>query len=222
MTLDPNMMRTVLKSFRIRTVSAGFTLIEMLVVIGIIVVISGVVFANNVRFGGIVQLQNLAYDIALSIRQSQVYGISVQRFNTSTTFAAAYGMYFACTSNPCSPMSNTYVLFGDVNSPLNGIYDPGGAIPEIVQSTTIQSGYGISGLYVTPYGGSEIGVTRLDITFRRPDPDACISKNSDVVTFNSKGRCVGGTNELARIEVSSPRGDKKNILVYSSGQISVQ
>ncbi len=189
----------------------------MLAVIGIIVIISGVVLANNNRFGGVVQLQNLAYDIALSIRQAQVYGISVQRFTTSSTFAAAYGMHFAMSS------PNTYVLFGDVNAPINGIYDPGGATPELVQSTTIQSGYTIVGLYATPPAGAEVSVASLDLTYRRPDPDAYISRNGDVLTFDAKGKYVSGTiNEQARILVQSPRGDQKSIIVSSNGQISVQ
>jgi prepilin-type N-terminal cleavage/methylation domain-containing protein len=196
---------------------AGFTLAEMLVVIGIIVVISSIVLANNNRFGGVVQLQNLAYDIALSIRQAQVYGISVQRFNTTTTFAPAYGMHFQMSA------PNTYVLFGDVNDPINGVYDPGGAIPELVQSTTIQSGYAVSALYATPAGGVETSVASLDITYRRPDPDAYISRNGDIFTFNSKGKLTSGNlNEQARIEVQSPRGDLKSIVISSNGQISVQ
>lgn len=202
---------------RARISRAGFTLIEMLVVIGIIVIISGIVLSNNSRFGGVVQLQNLAYDIALSIRQAQVYGISVQRFNTSATFASAYGMHFAASS------PNTYVLFGDVNIPFNGVYDPGGAIPEIVQSTTIQSGYTIDAIYATPVSGAEISVASLDITYRRPDPDAYISRNGDQLTFNSKGKYVSGNlNEQARIVVRSPRGDLKSITISSNGQISVQ
>lgn len=205
---------------RIRARNAGFTLIEMLVVIGIIVVISGVIFANNVRFGGVVQLQNLAYDIALSIRQAQVYGISVQRFQQTSTFAAAYGMHFESSS------PNIFVLFGDVNPPLNGIYDPGGGVPELVQSTNIQSGYTVAYLFVTPPGGSESAtgtVTSLDVTYRRPNPDAYISKNGDVLTFNAQGKLTGGNiNEQARIVVRSPRGDLKSIVVSSNGQISVQ
>lgn len=206
----------ILKKARAEAVR-GFSLIEMLVVIGIIVMISGVVLSNNARFGGVIQLQNLAYDIALTIRQAQVYGISVQRFNTTTTFAAAYGMHFAMSS------PNSYQLFGDVSSPANGIYDPGGVTPELVQSTTIQAGYTIAGLFATPPGGSEISVSSLDITYRRPDPDAYISRNGDVLTFNAKGKYASGTiNEQARILLQSPRGDQKSIVVSSNGQISVQ
>ncbi len=191
----------------------GFTLIEMLVVIGIIVVVSGIVLANNTRFGGQVLLQNLAYDIALTVRQAQVYGISVQRFNDTATFAPAYGMYFVDTS------PSTYIMFGDINNPLNGRYDTG----ELVSSTNIQSGYTISALYATPAGQSEVSVNALNITFRRPDPDAYIVRNADALTFNVNGDMTGGTlMESARIQVSSPRGDTKNIVVSANGQISVQ
>lgn len=198
---------------------AGFTLIEMLVVIGIIVVISGIVLANNNRFGGMVQLQNLAYDIALSIRQAQVYGISVSRFGNSSTYAAAYGMHFQ-TSSP-----NSFQLFGDVGT-VNGIYDIG-CNCELVQSTAIQSGYQIVYLFVTPQGStteSATGtVTSLNITYRRPNPDAFISKNGDALTFDSRGKYVSGIkNNQARIVVRSPRGDLKSVVIYENGQISVQ
>ncbi len=200
-------------------ISRGFSLIEMLVVIGIIVVISGIVLANNVRFGGMVQLQNLAYDIALSIRQSQVYGISVTRFSNTSTFAAAYGMHFQ-TSSP-----NSFQMFGDVGT-INGVYDIA-CNCELVQSTAIQTGYTIAYLFVTPQGSSTESatgtVTSLDITYRRPNPDAYITKNGDQLTFNAKGKYVSGTkNDQARIVVRSPRGDLKSILIYANGQISVQ
>ncbi len=198
-------------------IARGFTLIEMLVVIGIIVVISGIILAQNTRFGGMVQLQNLAYDIALTVRQAQVYGISVSRFNSSSTFAPAYGMHFQ-TSSP-----NSYQLFGDVNTPADGVYNIG-CNCELVQSTTIQSGYKILYLFVSN-GGTESAtgtVTSLDISYRRPDPDACISKNGNVVGFNAFGKCVSNINEQARIVVQSPRGDTKSVIVSLNGQISVQ
>ena len=56
----------------------GFTLIELLVVVAIIVVITGLILANSNKFGGQTMLQNLSYDIALSLREAQVYGISVR------------------------------------------------------------------------------------------------------------------------------------------------
>jgi prepilin-type N-terminal cleavage/methylation domain-containing protein len=194
-------------------VQRGFTLIELLVVIAIITIISTIILANNNRFGGQVQLQNLAYDIALSIRQAQVYGISVQRFGvTGTQYAPGYGMHFA-TNVP-----NNYILFGDIVT-ANGVYTAG----ELVQSTTIQSGYTIAGLFVTPPGGTETPATSIDITFRRPDPDAYITRNGSGLTFNANGSLLTGTiYEQARILVRSPRNDLKNIIISANGQISVQ
>lgn len=188
----------------------GFTLIEMLVVTGIIALISGLVLVNNNRFGGVVLLQNLAYDIALSIRQAQIFGISVQRFNSS--FGSAYGMHFVPTSGLST---DSYQLFADAIQPPDGLYDcpqPGTANCELVQSTTISQGFKIQRLCATPPGQSEeCGLASLDITFQRPEPDAFI-----------RSPAYAGLNESARVEVVSPRGDVKSITVEANGQISVR
>lgn len=181
----------------------AFTLIEMLVVIGIMAVISALILANNNRFGGVVLLQNLAYDIALSVRQAQVYGIAVQRFNTS--FDAGYGMHFQIDANPSS--QSAYVLFADVND--NGLYDP---TAELVQSTFIARSYRVSELCVTPAGAAErCDITSLDVTFIRPEPDAYIRSSQ-----------LAGLFEEGSVTVVSPRGDTKTIRMHANGQISVE
>ena len=188
----------------------GFTLVEMIVVIGIMAIISGLILASNARFGGVILLQNLTYDIALSVRQAQVYGIAVQRFNTS--FSAPYGMHFQTDSGSGAA---AYVLFADALAPENGYYDcpePGTVNCELVQSTTIATGYSIAQLCVTPASGSErCDITSLDITFKRPEPDAYIRSSQ-----------LSGLFASGRIVVESPRGDQKTIVVQANGQISVE
>jgi prepilin-type N-terminal cleavage/methylation domain-containing protein len=187
--------------------ATGFTLIELLVVAGIISLISSLVLVNNNRFGGEVLLQNLAYDIALSIRQAQQYGISVQNFQGN--FGAAYGMHFQITP---TNGNGVYALFADAVDH-NGIYDSG----ELVQSTIISQNYRVTDLCVTTSGGevcasdsTDPAEVSLDITFQRPEPDAYI-----------RSALISGLADSARIRVESPRGDIRDITVEANGQIAV-
>lgn len=180
----------------------GFTLIELLVVTGILVVISGIMLANNAAFGGVITLRNLAYDMALSVREAQTYGISVRRFGDDN-FSAGYGMHFR-RSSPTS-----YILFADAEIE-NGRYDGAG---ELVESLVISRGFFISDLCVTPAGAGEetCDVQKIDIRFTRPEPDAEIRYND--------GSAV---NQRTRIVLQSPRGDQASVLIEATGQISVQ
>lgn len=207
--------------FRSHRASArGFTLIELLVVTGIIVVITGVVLANNSRFGGVVTLENLTYDVALTIRQAQVYGISVARFGTNT-FTAGYGVDF----NLSSP--GTYAMFADAIS-ANGLYDcpsPGTSDCELVQSVTLNQGYRISDLCVTSSSGTETcystssSPSHIDVLFKRPEPDAWISADgASCILVPPNGPCQAS----ARIVITSPRGDVASVVVEDNGQISVR
>lgn len=178
----------------------GFTLVEMLVVVAVIIVVTSTVIANNNKFGGTILLQNLAYDIALSVRESQVFGVSVLRFGGS--FDAPYGVHFEL---PGGEPSYTYTVFADINE--SNAYDPG----ELVSSTNITGGFSISQLCVTPPVGSEdCSPTQLDIVYQHPEPDAYIYANGQPTQYRS-----------ARITVRSPRNDVLNIHVELNGQISV-
>ncbi len=190
----------------------GFTLVELVVVTGIIIVVTSVVLVNNNRFGGIVQLENLAYDVALSVRQAQVFGISVQRYGAGN-FSSGYGMHF----NIDDPLH--YELFADVDK--DGFFD---SPDENVSPSpyTIRNGYRISGL-CAPEGADAatcVGVSpasELDIVFKRPEADAWISANGVGCVYGA-GICA----ESARIILLSPRGDVMSVIVGANGQISVQ
>jgi len=187
----------------------GFTLVEMMVVMAVFVIISTVTLAGNSRFGGNVTLETLAYDIALSVRQAQVYGIAVRRSDLGTSeFSRAYGIHID-RSFPA-----TYQLFADI-APGDGLYScPDAGDPstcELVQNTTMQGGFIIYDVCVTPVGQSEMcGLTELNIVFKRPEPDAYI--RTDGVT----------TYERARIVIRSPQGQEANVLIELAGQISVE
>ncbi len=195
----------------------AFTLIELLVVTAIIVVVTAVALVSNSRFGGVVQLENLTYNIALSIRQAQVYGISVARFGEST-FSAGYGVHFDVT-NPAS--ATAYAIFADALTP-NGMYDcpnPGTNNCELVETTEITGGYRIQGL-CAPAGTDAATCTpvqKLDILFVRPEPDAWISA-SEISCILPGGTC----QTSARISLISPRGNTMSVVVETNGQISVR
>ena len=174
-----------------------------MVVCIIFVLLSTIVLTSHTRFGGVVTLQNLAHNVALAIREAQVFGLATLQHD-SNQFDTGYGIHIA--------QGNNYELFADVNG--NGIWDSGGT--ETVKTTTITGGYSISNICAP---AATCDVSRIDILFKRPEPDACISAGG-VVTFTD-GVC-GSTISRATITLSSARGDTATIVVESTGQISVQ
>jgi prepilin-type N-terminal cleavage/methylation domain-containing protein len=189
--------------------SRGFSLIELLVVTAIFVIISGITLASHSRFGGQVVLENIAYDIALSVRHAQLYGIAVRR-TSAGSFDVGYGLHFS------SPTS--YELFFDSLSVTgNGVYDCDAQNPgacELVEATTIVGGHRISDLCVRPVGlpGYDCDVSEIDVLFKRPEPDAYIRKNGEIAPLY----------EAAQIILESPRGQQKAVIIEHTGQISVQ
>jgi prepilin-type N-terminal cleavage/methylation domain-containing protein len=184
----------------------GFTLVELLVSLAIFTVITTLAVVNNAQFNSSILLTNLAYEIGLSVRQAQFYGIAVRRSSTSA-FDAGYGVHFDLAD------PRTYYLFEDRT--IDHICDATEcAASNLVESFKLNKGNyiskicvnGSSGLTCTGSGGFQ----KVDISFIRPNPDAFITRNS-----------VTGNYTTAEICVASPTGTKRRVIVESTGQISV-
>ena len=183
--------------------TSGFTLIELIVVVGILVVISSIILANYSKFGGQILLRNLAYDVALSIREAQVYGISARSF-LGAQFASGHGVYFSFNEG-----NNVFFLYTDVDN--NAFFTS--AATEWVETYSLGRGYTIDRMCVLVGGVEDCSVVELDMLFKRPEPDAII-RASFGSSFAPYSR--------ARIVLTSPREYKLSVLVESTGQISVQ
>lgn len=178
----------------------GFTLVELLVSIAIFTVITTAAIFSHAQFNSSILLTDLTYEIALSIRQAQFYGISVKQ-NSSSTFNSGYGVHFDKTSPA------TYVLFEDKQTQ-NHICDSNECGNNALQTFNIQKGNKISKLCVAGDCTKDI----VDISFLRPNPDAYI-------TINGAGSSVSGPAEIC---VTSADGSvNREITVESTGQISV-
>lgn len=186
----------------------GFTLVELLVTLSLFVILSGIVLFSQKKFNGSILLTNLAYDVALTIRQAQTFGINVREDIKTGSFQMPYGVHFDISKN------KQFLIFADFNGnddQYNGNWQCTSGGDECLNSYSIKKGNYISDICVTSSGVSECGMNKLDITFLRPDPDAIF-------------RSIPNKNSIteAKIIISSPTGESRNVLVNSTGQISIQ
>jgi prepilin-type N-terminal cleavage/methylation domain-containing protein len=210
------MVRTAQHSFTRRfiavyngAVKRAFTVIELIVVIGIVSILSTVILANYNTAGGQILLRNLSYDVALSIREAQIYGISLRQLGGGG-FGTGYGVHFAAAT------PQNYTLFGDKTSigiPGNNVYD---GINEEVRTFSLGTGYSITDICITTQTGADRCASRgevssVDIAFQRPEPDALIRTDGSLVL-----------HQQARITLHSIRGFSLNVVVDITGQISVR
>ena len=172
--------------------SKGFTLMEMVVTVGIFALISTVVIVRNAQFDNETLLQNLAYDVALSVRQAQQFGVNVRA--SEGVFSGSYGIHFDAEQQ-------TYFMFTDINE--NGLYDE----DELLETYTLGRGATI-GAICDPSSKGDCGHKQLDVVFRRPDPDAVIN-NGDL--SQATVELVSGRGDGSRI-----------ISIESTGQISIK
>jgi prepilin-type N-terminal cleavage/methylation domain-containing protein len=210
------------KSFK-----AGFTVVEMLVVLAIFAIISSIVISNYSDFRSSVSLENLSQDIALSIRRSQIYAMSVKgTTGVGPTPFPAYGIHFSNESSPSysyGGSQKSFIIFADLppsTSPAS--YDQSSNTcgysnlatgNECVEEVTINSTDFIKELCVN----STCGLSgSLDISFTRPNSDASFC------FILPLGNSCAGSVSSASIFISSLDGKTKKISVWNTGQISIQ
>jgi prepilin-type N-terminal cleavage/methylation domain-containing protein len=190
----------------------GFTLVELMVTVGIFTVITGLLLARYTDFDRGIILTNLAYDVALTIRSAQSASINVKSVPVTSGFSGEFnypfGVYF--TDN-----STSFISFADANYNENtdiGSYNTG----EEIATTNIKRGSRISDICAGTESSCNNSITELNIVFKRPDPIA------HIVSVDSVNGRVVSENPYAEITVASSDGSTRKVIVRSTGQISVR
>lgn len=210
----------------------GFTIVEMIVVLAIIVLVTAVALTGQSSFNRSLTITDTAYTVALSIRQAQTYGLSSRTVAGTSVTNAGYGVHFQASSN-------SYSMFADISKALvsapaycptgtagtpeakpgNCLYDANNN--EIVQNYTFGRGFTISD--ICGHDAQSPTITRCtstgyltgaDIVFIRPNTDSIITGL----------RSSGGNIQLldAQIKLQAPTGGgMRYVCVTSVGEVSV-
>lgn len=147
--------------------SLGFTLTEILVVIFIISLLSGITFANYRQGGKQMALQRSAYKLAQDIRRAQEMAIGSVECPTSTCVGQippSYGIYLPKNAD-------YYVLYADVSGSNNRYDDP--AI-ETIEVIPLEKGIQIT--------SNQPSTSWLCINFKPPDPMVILTIVSGGIT----------------------------------------
>ena len=192
---------------KIKTSQKGFTLIELLVSIGIFVLMTALLLSRYSNFNQDAILTNAAYDLALTIREAQTYGLNVRSApgastNYSNEFKYAYGV-----SLQRSP--SHFTLFVDSDNGGGNYYYDGSQSDEMIRRTTFKRGIIISELKVCNTLPCINNISPVNISFLRPNPEA-------IILFG------GNTYNYVQIVLRKPNGDERSIIVNKVGQITVE
>ena len=190
----------------------GFSLVELLVVLSIFLIITSVVLFNQNKFSSDISITNVAYSIALEIRQAQVSGILVGQGRDD--FNKAFGVHFM--------IENDQIVFKNFKDFIeNTNYDvgEGGVSQQLSEGNIILSVCTYSDesstagkKCITPSNSGGIGT--VDILYKRPEPSAIILDDSPVDPNDRRKR--------VEVIVQSSLGDRtRTIKAYNTGQISV-
>ncbi len=205
------MMKTFFQKGR-KNLKAGFTLVELLVTIVIFVLLTSVVLFSQTNFDNTILLNNLAYDIALTIRQAQSYGVGARE--SSVASFPSYGVYF----DKSATLNKGFILYADTTVPPQKVFT--GSVscpttdPECVQKYSITRGSYISSVCVGNGAACDLSKvpTSISIYFQTPNPDAAIYINPDANT----------PYDYAEIHIRSASGAEKIVVVTGVGQIYVK
>ncbi len=191
----------------------------------IIVLITAFVLFKQQGFNSATLLRSLSYAVALSVRQAQVYGVSVRESAVgSNVFAQGYGVHFGNTG---LVDKSHYLLFADANG--NGEYAAGEELPRFTIGKGNGTDYLISNFCAHSIASGDQcfasvpatspALTSLTIYFRRPNPDACFATSASV------SACAAGAAavyDYAYVQLKAFTGtDYRTIKISSTGQISV-
>lgn len=185
----------------------GFTLVELMVTITIVVLVTGIVLLQYSAFNSSVLLTSQAYKTAFDLREAQSLAVSVR--GQEGRFQYDYGLYFD------ADLPNEYILFQ------NTYTGPGEAVPAYTKGQDLVVGpslftdprFHITDICTTASGNESCNRNSVTVTFKRPDFEAQFRSGTS-----------NATNVINARIIFSPITDdtkERSVRISSTGQISV-
>ena len=217
---------------------SGYSLAELLIVMGIIFMMAGLSLVNHNQFGREIDLENNAYKMALDIRTVQAFGINrrddsnddgtltLDAWRAEFQTPDPYGVVFTSDVTPsiAGLSQESYMFFIDRSDGSNNEFffdndGTGGTVcvsnlsSECLDIITMNRGIYVSEICVGDNSSNCTEVDTVHISFKRPNPDAHIK------TLPS-----GQEYSYAEITVASPIAGipPQRISVGVAGQIAIQ
>ncbi len=187
--------------------TSGFTVIELMVTIAIVVLVTGLIMIQYSSFNNSVLLRNQAYLTAFDVREAQSLAVSVK--GQGAQFREEYGLYFEMNT------PTTYKLFQDNTA--NGNHVPArfnvgeqiGVPYRVDPRFIVKDICATNGASRTCYR-QDAALNTIAISFRRPDFEASFYSPSK--TNIQSVEIIFGT-ENSTIE--------RSVIIYKTGQVSV-
>ncbi len=189
----------------------GFTIVELMVVVGIMSVISTLLLFNSSNLNSSVLLSNTAYEIGLIIRDAQVAGLGAKVIATNGDQTVAttsnQGVFF----DKLNPQQ--IVFFADLNK--NNTYDQ--ISNEKSQVYIIENKAGkvlnICKLELNNNCTNPNTSENLSIIFKRPNPEAYFYPKDMTNPLGYQGNIA--------INIGFDDGECRSITIYKTGGIQI-
>ncbi len=213
--------------------NSGFTLLEMLIVIIIVSILLVVVLFNYRGVESKSILRNIAYEVALTVREAQSYGLGVKKYAPGGDVSASQGVFdksYGVHVNDGVDEAQSVYLFSDSDD--DGICDDctSGTCPgtgECRQALQLHSGAEIQNIClrglthgfeddaeelvnsasVTEKCSEDSDFYSAAVRFKRPNPDAIFTAGDDEGTVNdtvTDDIQDGGTMTISLVNPKSP------------------
>lgn len=212
----------------------GFTLIEFVVIISIFAIMASVALFNFTGFRSNVGINNVTQDIALTIRQAQVFGWSTQTFSIDPAgdiLRYPHGVHFKMGTN--NEFENEIILYTKTDpQPANAFYEEG--LDTEVEKLQVLGNMKISDIRAANtkdellidkssgnkiIGGVSLG-TDISIAFSRPRPEVMLFAKINLIQDQFVGIYVASTDTCPNVGPCNTAD--RVVLISRFGEIEVQ
>lgn len=201
---------------KFKNTEKGFTYVELIVVLSIMSLFTGIAMFNYRIFQSQTEIRNLANNIALKIVEAQKFSLNGKLPSQVPTglenpWRPSYGLYFDVPSTAIP--FNTFHFFvdrdqgADFDLPFNPCNN------ECMETITIGNGNKITNIYAVEIGGVENEISSgVSVTFTRPSSEAI---------FDSISIPNPANISHLKIIITSPQGNDAEVLIYASGRVDL-